>query len=94
MRQFGIASSQLFSGRDPGSPLTCSAAFARPGMPTEFVAAFRDFYGPTMNAFEAAAKNGKADDLQRELESLVCSAECEYQIGRYLHSRHLSACHG
>jgi hypothetical protein len=31
---------------------------------------FRDYYGPTMNAFEAAEKNGKAGDLQRELEIL------------------------
>jgi SAM-dependent methyltransferase len=40
------------------------------GTPVEFVDAFRRFYGPTMNAFEAAAKNGKADDLRRELEAL------------------------
>ncbi len=44
--------------------------FNFPGTPTEFVAAFRNFYGPTMNAFEAADKNGKAADLQRELEEL------------------------
>ena len=40
------------------------------GPPNKFVAAFRDYYGPTMNAFEAAGKNGKAADLQRELEEL------------------------
>jgi hypothetical protein len=28
------------------------------------------YYGPTMNAFEAAEKNGRADELQRELEDL------------------------
>jgi ubiquinone/menaquinone biosynthesis C-methylase UbiE len=38
--------------------------------PAEFLARFRDFYGPTMNAFEAAEKNGKAAELQRELEDL------------------------
>ena len=38
--------------------------------PAEFLARFRDFYGPTMNAFEAAEKNGKAAELQRELEEL------------------------
>ncbi len=38
--------------------------------PKEFVDRFRHFYGPTMNAFEAAGKNGKASDLQRELEDL------------------------
>ena len=38
--------------------------------PSEFVAMFRNYYGPTMNAFEAAEKNGKAADLQHELEDL------------------------
>lgn len=38
--------------------------------PSEFVSLFRDYYGPTMNAFEAAEKNGRAADLQRELETL------------------------
>lgn len=38
--------------------------------PKEFVAAFRNYYGPTMNAFEAAEKNGKAANLQEELEAL------------------------
>ena len=28
------------------------------------------YYGPTMNAFEAAEANGRADDLQGELEAL------------------------
>ena len=36
----------------------------------EFVASFRKYYGPTMNAFAAAAQNGKEADLQRELETL------------------------
>jgi ubiquinone/menaquinone biosynthesis C-methylase UbiE len=40
------------------------------GTPTEFVEAFRLYYGPTMNAFDAAGKNGKADDLRRELDTL------------------------
>jgi len=44
--------------------------FSAPMTPTEFVALFKNFYGPTMNAFEAAEKNGKASDLQRELENL------------------------
>jgi ubiquinone/menaquinone biosynthesis C-methylase UbiE len=38
--------------------------------PKAFVEHFKNFYGPTMNAFEAAEKNGKAADLQRELEEL------------------------
>jgi ubiquinone/menaquinone biosynthesis C-methylase UbiE len=44
-----------------------------PGTPSEFVAAFRQYYGPTMNAFEAAEKNGRAGDLQKELEVLFNS---------------------
>jgi len=44
--------------------------FAIPGPPSELVAAFRAYYGPTMNAFEAAAKTGRAGDLQKELDTL------------------------
>lgn len=41
--------------------------------PSEFLDRFRNYYGPTMNAFEAAEKNGKGADLQRELEALFSS---------------------
>ncbi|MCS3797371.1 class I SAM-dependent methyltransferase [Niastella sp. OAS944] len=44
--------------------------FNAPFSPVEFVERFKNFYGPTMNAFEAAEKNEKAADLQRELEEL------------------------
>ena len=44
--------------------------FEGPFSPPEFVQRFKNFYGPTMNAFEAAEKNGKANELQRELEEL------------------------
>jgi len=47
--------------------------FNFPGTPSEFVDAFRKFYGPTMNAFEAAETNGRAADLQKELEVLFNS---------------------
>jgi SAM-dependent methyltransferase len=40
------------------------------GTPAAFLADFRTFYGPTMNAFAAAEQNGKAAELQRELEVL------------------------
>jgi len=43
------------------------------GTPSKFVDAFRKYYGPTMNAFEAAEKNGRAGDLQKELEDLFNS---------------------
>jgi ubiquinone/menaquinone biosynthesis C-methylase UbiE len=41
--------------------------------PSRFLETFRMYYGPTMNAFDAAEKNGKADELQRELEDLFNS---------------------
>lgn len=43
------------------------------GSTSELIKLFRNFYGPTMNAFEAAEKSGKADDLQKELETLFKS---------------------
>jgi SAM-dependent methyltransferase len=47
--------------------------FDFPGSPASFVEAFRKYYGPTMNAFDAAEKSGRAADLQRELEDLFDS---------------------
>jgi SAM-dependent methyltransferase len=47
--------------------------FNAPYSPTELVNTFKIYYGPTMNAFEAAEKNGKALELQNELEVLFNS---------------------
>ena len=47
--------------------------FNYPSAPSELLSAFRKYYGPTMNAFEAAEKNGRAADLQKELEVLFNS---------------------
>jgi ubiquinone/menaquinone biosynthesis C-methylase UbiE len=44
--------------------------FNSPGSPSELVTSFRNYYGPTMNAFEAASKDGREDELQAELEKL------------------------
>jgi ubiquinone/menaquinone biosynthesis C-methylase UbiE len=44
--------------------------FIAPYPASELVENFKNYYGPTMNAFDAAEKNGKAADLQRELEIL------------------------
>ena len=44
--------------------------FEYPTAPKTLVEAFKNFYGPTMNAFEAAEKNGRAAELQKELEDL------------------------
>jgi SAM-dependent methyltransferase len=47
--------------------------FNYPGPPAELVAEFRTYYGPTMNAFEAAGADGREDELQAELEALFTS---------------------
>jgi len=47
--------------------------FNFPRNPAALVDEFRKYYGPTMNAFEAAEKNGRATDLQKELEDLFNS---------------------
>ena len=44
--------------------------FNYPGAPSKLVDAFQSYYGPTMNAFEAARKSGRADDLRKELDAL------------------------
>jgi len=46
----------------PKEKISCvrdTYVFNYPGSTSEFVAAFRNYYGPTMNAFDAASKNGK-----------------------------------
>jgi SAM-dependent methyltransferase len=44
--------------------------FNSPGTPSAFVADFRNYYGPTMNAFAVAEQGGKAAELQKELDVL------------------------
>jgi ubiquinone/menaquinone biosynthesis C-methylase UbiE len=41
--------------------------------PEQFIELFRQFYGPTMNAYDAAEKNGKADELHKKLVELANS---------------------
>lgn len=47
-----------------------SFTFLHAGTPEDFVHTFRTWYGPTMNAFAAAEQQGRAADLQRDLEAL------------------------
>ena len=47
--------------------------FRCPGPPSELLAIFREYYGPTMNAFDAAARDGRADQLAEELEALFAA---------------------
>lgn len=44
--------------------------FEYPAAPTDLLATFREYYGPTMNAFAAADADGRTEDLQRELAAL------------------------
>lgn len=39
--------------------------------PTEFIELFEKFYGPTMNAVEAARNNGKEEELHKQLVELA-----------------------
>jgi len=47
--------------------------FRCPDAPSAFLARFRTYYGPTMNAFEAAERDGRAAELQHELETLFAA---------------------
>src|SRR5438094_2659885 len=76
---WGIESNAIERFEDAGVPAK-KISFARDtftfnflGPPSAFVDEFRKYYGPTMNAFEAAEKNGRAADLQNELEALFNS---------------------
>jgi SAM-dependent methyltransferase len=60
----------------PKESISCTRdtySFNFPGPPSEFVEAFTQYYGPTMNAFDAAERNDRAGDLQKELEALFNS---------------------
>jgi ubiquinone/menaquinone biosynthesis C-methylase UbiE len=59
----GIAPEKISFARD-------TFHFNYPTPPATLLAEFRKYYGPTMNAFDAAEKNNKAADLQKELEDL------------------------
>src|SRR3954451_13714826 len=57
----------------PEDQITCERdtyTFNSSDSPEELVASFRTYYGPTMNAFEAAGADGREDDLKAELEAL------------------------
>ncbi len=59
----GIAPEKISFERD-------TFTFEYPTAPATLVNTFKTFYGLTMNAFEAAEKNGRAGELQKELEDL------------------------
>jgi len=54
--------------------ITCERVmyvFETPSTPSEYLADFRDYYGPTMNAYAAAAADGREAELHAELQALV-----------------------
>jgi len=59
----GVAKENISCTRD-------TFTFNAPYSPTQLVSVFKNYYGPSMNAFEAAEKNDKAMELQHELEVL------------------------
>ncbi len=52
---------------------TDTFTFEHSGSPADFVDVFKTYYGPTMNAFAAAAANGKEGELEAELVDLFMS---------------------
>jgi ubiquinone/menaquinone biosynthesis C-methylase UbiE len=59
--------------------------FASPGKtPTQFVDLFEKFYGPTMNAVEAAQKNGKAEELHKQLLELANAQNKSKNAGTFI----------
>ena len=59
----GVAADKISFVRD-------TFLFNYPGASSAYVDEFRNYYGPTMNAFAAAEKSGRAAELQKELEQL------------------------
>ena len=56
--------------------------FASPDKsPTQFIELFETFYGPTMNAVEAAQKNGKAAELHDQLVTLAKAQNKSKDVG-------------
>ena len=62
----GVPQDQIAFNRDTFTFISSRA-------PAAVVDDFRKYYGPTMNAFDAAEKNGRAAELQKELEDLFAS---------------------
>ncbi|HTO74336.1 MAG TPA: class I SAM-dependent methyltransferase [Gemmatimonadales bacterium] len=60
----------------PADRISCTKdtfTFRSKASPVEFLDDFRKYYGPTMNAYDAAGKNGKAAELQEELAELFAA---------------------
>ena len=59
--------------------------FASPDKsPAQFIDLFERFYGPTMNAVEAARKNGKAEELHKQLVELANAQNKSKDAGTFI----------
>jgi ubiquinone/menaquinone biosynthesis C-methylase UbiE len=63
--QAGVAKEKVSMTRDTYYFVSASKG------PAEFIGLFRRFYGPTMNAFEAAEQKGRAEELHNQLLDLA-----------------------
>jgi len=73
--QAGVPSDKISMVRD-------TYYFASPEKsPAQFIDLFETYYGPTMNAVEAAQKNGKAEELHRQLVELANSQNKSKDVG-------------
>ena len=59
----GVPSDNVYSER-------ATYLFRRQGPPQELLQTFKNYYGPTMNAFEAAARDGRAGAFEADLTRL------------------------
>jgi SAM-dependent methyltransferase len=58
----------------PAERITCERdtyTFSYGSSPSEVLGLFREYYGPTMNAYAAAAASGREDELHAELDALI-----------------------
>ncbi len=62
----GVSAAQISFARE-------TFTFSTAGSASEYLAKFKAYYGPTINAFEAAQQKGQAAQLQKELEYLFKS---------------------
>ena len=59
--------------------------FASPDKsPAQFIELFEKFYGPTMNAVEAAQKSGKAEELHKQLVALANAQNKSKDAGTFI----------
>jgi hypothetical protein len=74
----------------PGDRISFERATYRfnfPGRPSELLTEFRKYYGPTINAFEAATASGRVSELHSELEAL-----CNEHTANGNEAPHLNSC--